>query len=162
MLELVRDGHRICVTPPIVDIGIPVLKLEEVVFVVKFWLECLNVQALVQNRVIEEVVGPVVLVDVAKAADLLPHVAPDAEERRVAQAKPLGAPQRAKGPSGVPRRVFDVLPIDARHVRMRFPYCCINIAYLGISGSLQGFEVMQQLLLDRRIGGHAEGELPLR
>ncbi len=28
------------------------------------------------------------------------------------------------------------------------PYRCINIAYLGISGSLQGFEVMKQLLLD--------------
>jgi len=41
------------------------------------------------------------------------------------------------------------------------PYRCINIAYLGISRSLQGFEVMQQLLLDRRIGGHAEGELSL-
>ena len=36
------------------------------------------------------------------------------------------------------------------------------MAYLGISGSLQGFEVMQQLFLDRRIGGHAEGELSLR
>ena len=42
------------------------------------------------------------------------------------------------------------------------PYRCINFAYLGISGSLQGLEVVQQLLLYRRIGGHTEGELPLR
>jgi hypothetical protein len=42
---------------------------------------------------------------------------------------------------------------------LALPYRRINVAYLRISGSLQGFEVMQQLLLDRRISGHAEGEL---
>jgi hypothetical protein len=44
----------------------------------------------------------------------------------------------------------------------RVPYRCINFAWLRTSGALQSVEVMQQLLLDRRIGGHAEGEPCLR
>jgi hypothetical protein len=37
-----------------------------------------------------------------------------------------------------------------------------GVSYPGISDSLQGVEVMQQLLLYRQIGGHTEGELSLR
>jgi hypothetical protein len=41
-------------------------------------------------------------------------------------------------------------------------YRCISVAWLRISGGLQCVGVMQQLLLDSRIGGHTEGGLPLR
>jgi len=44
----------------------------------------------------------------------------------------------------------------------RVPYPLHKFAWLRTSGALQCVEVMQQLLLDRRIGGHAEGELSLK
>ncbi|MGH9194560.1 MAG: hypothetical protein ACRD1T_02320, partial [Acidimicrobiia bacterium] len=63
----------------------------------------------------------------------------------------IALPERAN--KRLDARVF------ARHIEgwVSEPYRCIIIAYLGISGSLQGFEVMQQLFLGRGIGGHTEG-----
>ena len=49
----------------------------------------------------------------------------------------------------------------SKWVALCCPYCCINFGRLSVSGALQGFQVMQQIVLDRRIGGHVEGQLAL-
>src|SRR4051794_20659960 len=93
-----------------------VLDFVEVMLIPEFRRERLHVKALIEHRIVEEVVGPVVRIDVAEPADRIPHLAPNAKEGGITKAQPLGAIEPTERSSGEPSRVSDVLLVPRFHI----------------------------------------------